>query len=147
MNKSILPESVQIGKHYSFWADMKLNAWAIVATLVAAASRILLHGHPDWAVPLRAAVALAPMIPSLLYVRSCARWIGGMDELQRGIQLQACLFATIATLFVTGSVNLLGMAGVLEATRLQKGLGWEGMFALVIFFYILGNVIVNRRYR
>jgi hypothetical protein len=147
MKNPIFPESVQPGKHYSFRADIKLNAWALVAVLVAAASRILIHRHPDWDGLLRAALALAPLIPSLLYVRSCARWMRGMDELQRSIQLEACLFATIGTIFVATAVNLLGMAGVLQATRLQNGLGWEGMFALVIFFYVLGNGVFNRRYR
>ena len=126
---------------------MKLNAWAIVAVVMALCSRIALHRDVEWGVPLRAVVSLSPLLPSLLYVGSIARWMRGMDELQRRIQLEACLFATTGTIFVATAFNLLGMAGVLQATRIQNGLGWEGMFATVIGLFVLGNFIVNRRYR
>ncbi len=147
MNKPIFPESVQIGRHYSFSADVKLNAWALVAVAVAVLARILLVRGIEWSSPLRAIVALSPLLPSLLYVRSIARWIRGMDELQRRIQLESCLFATTGTIFVATAVNLLGTAGVLRGTRVENGLGWEGMFALVIAFFVLGTAIINRRYR
>jgi hypothetical protein len=147
MNKPIFPESVQIGRHYSFRADLKLNAWALVAVVMALWSRIALHRDAEWGVPLRALASLSPLLPSLLYVRSIRRWLRGMDELQRRIQLEACLFATTGAVFVAAGFNLLSMAGVLQAARLQNGLGWEGMFATVIAFFVLGNLIINRRYR
>jgi hypothetical protein len=147
MDKPILPDSVQPGRHYSFRADMKLNAWAFVAVVMAFSSRIALHRSAEWGVPLRILVALSPLLPSLLYVRSIARWIRGMDELQRRIQVEACLFATTGTIFLATAFNLLGMAGVLQATRIQNGVGWEGMFASVVAFFVLGNFVVNRNYR
>src|SRR6266404_279725 len=139
-NRPILPESVRPGKHYSFQADMKLNAWAFVAVLVSIVARSLVQQHPDWGTPLQSVVALTPLLPSLLYLRSIARWIGGMDELQRRIQLEACLFATTATVFLRTSLDLLGGTGTLQSIRLQHGLGWEGTFAAIIAFYILGGV-------
>jgi hypothetical protein len=147
MDKRILPESVQPGRHYSFRADLKLNAWAFVAVAVALSSRIALHRGAEWDAPLRGLMALSPLLPSMLYVRGIARWIRGMDELQRRIQLEACLFATTGTIFVATAFNLLGVAGILPTPRIQNGLGWEGMFGLVIAFFVLGNFIVNRRYR
>ena len=39
-------------------------------------------------VPLRAAIALIPLIASLLYVRGTARWVRGMDELHRRVALE-----------------------------------------------------------
>jgi len=141
------PEAVRPGKHYSFRADVKLNAWAFVAVLLAFVARWLSQHNHDWGAAIRSALALSPLLPSLLYLRSIARWIGGMDELQRCIQLEARLFATTATVFVTTALSLLGTTSVLRSPRLQHGLGWEGTFAAVIFFYILGNMIVNRRYR
>ena len=116
-------------------------------TPMALLSRTALQRGVEWGLPLRALVALSPLLPSLLYVRSITRWMRGMDELQRRIQLEACLFATTGTIFIATAVNLLGMAGVLQATRIQNGLGWEGMFAFVIAFSVLGNLIINRRYR
>src|SRR6185369_11383633 len=139
--------SVRPGKHYSFAADLKLNAWALVAVLVSIATRELLKHHPDWGAALQSIVALAPILPSLLYLRSIARWIGGMDELQRRIQLEACLFATTGTVFLVTALSLLQGVGLLASIRLQHGLGWEGTFAAVVGFYILGNMISNRGYK
>ncbi len=146
MDKPIFPESVRPGRHYSFRSDMKLNAWAFVAVVSAFFSRIALHHGVDWSVTLRAFIALSPILPSLLYVRSIARWIRGMDELQRRIQLEASLFATTGTIFVATAFNLLNSREI-RVPRLENGLGWEGTFALVILFYILGNIVINRRYR
>jgi hypothetical protein len=70
-----------------------------------------------------------------------------MDELQRRIQLEACLFSTTATVFLVTALSLLQGTGVLQSVRLQNGLGWEGTFAAIIVFYILGGMAVNRRYR
>jgi hypothetical protein len=147
MNNLILPEAVQPGRHYSFRADLKLNAWAFVAILVAAMARWVLRHYPGWDDLLRSAIALSPLLPSLLYVQSIRRWIGGMDELQQRIQLNACLFATTGAVFVATALSLLGGVGLLQSSRLQHGLGWEGTFAVIIAFYILANFIVNRRYR
>lgn len=146
MSKLILPEAVRPGRHYSFRADMRLNAWALIALLVVLVTRWLLQHHPDWGAPLRTVVALSPLLPSLLYVRSIARWIGGMDELQRRIQLEASLFATTGTVFLATAMSLLGGYGLLSSTRLQHGLGWEGTFAAIVLLYIVGNAIFNRRY-
>lgn len=147
MNKSTFPEAVQPGKDYSFRADIKLNAWALLAVATSGLARWLLHHHPDWNPLLRATVVLAPLLPSLLYVRSIMRWIGGMDELQRRIQLEACLFATTGTVFITAALSLLQEADVGASLTLPHGIGWEGSFAAIIFLYVLGNVIFNRRYR
>lgn len=143
----MFPEAVQVvGGPYSFWADVKLNAWALVAVLVAWAARWLVQ-HREWAAPVEAIVALSPLVPSLFYVRSLSRWIGGMDELQRRIQLEACLVAMTGTVFLVTALSLLEGSGVEVSARLRHGLGWEGTFAVVVLFYILGNALVNRRYR
>ncbi len=49
--------------------------------------------------------------------------------------------------FLTASLNLLAEVGDIHVAKLQDGLGWEGTFASIIVLYIVGNVIVNRRYR
>jgi hypothetical protein len=147
VNRFILPEVVQPGRNYSFLGEVRLNMWALVALLVALVTRWLLRNHEDWGAPLRSILAVSPLIPSLCYVRCIARWIGGMDELQRRIQLEASLFATTGTVFLATALSLLESYGVPLSNRLQHGLGWEGTFAAVIALYILGNVIINRRYR
>jgi hypothetical protein len=145
-NKFFLPESVQPGKHYSFRADMKLNAWAFVAVALAMISRAMVNHHPGWSIALRIVIVLSPLLPSLLYVRSISHWIRGMDELQRRIQLEACLFATVGTIFFVTAFDLLKAHGI-QIPRLHAGPGWEGTFACVVFLYFLGSVIVSRRYK
>jgi hypothetical protein len=147
MNNPVLPEAVRPGKGYSFRADLKLNAWALVAVAVAWAARSLLQHHREWGALLQTAVALTPLVPSLFFAKRIGRWIAGMDELQRRIQLEACLFATTGTVFLVTALSLVAGAGALQSMRLQHGLGWEGTFAAVVGFYILGNVLLNRRYR
>jgi putative transcriptional regulator len=50
-----------------------------------------------------------------------------MDELQRRIQLEACLLATTGTIFIVTAFSLLTSEGI-RMPRLQHGLGWEGTF-------------------
>ncbi len=147
MKNALFPEAVRPGGSYSFAREIKLNAWAFVAVAVAAFARWLLQHHHEWSGPVQAAIALAPLVPSLFYVRSIARWMEGMDELQRRIQLEACLMASLATVFLTTGLSLLEGAGVLLSARLQHGLGWEGTFGVLVVFYLVANVLVNRRYR
>jgi hypothetical protein len=145
MSKTTI-DSVQPGKGYSFRADMKLNAWAFAALALAFASRIVIRHHPEWSMWLRASIALSPLLPSFLYVRNIARWIRGMDELEQRIQLGACLFATTGTIFIALGYNLLIAQGI-YLPRLPHGLDWEDTFASVILLYILGNAMINRRYK
>ena len=147
MSKTIFPEAVQPGPHYSFRADMKLNAWALMALVVAMVSRWWLQHHHDWGAWVSGGIALSPLLPSVLYVRSLSRWIGGMDELQRRIQLEACLFATTGMVLIATALSLLSGYGLLESSWVQHGLGWEGSFAGIVGLYIVGNVLSCRRYR
>ncbi len=146
VNKTLLPEAVSPGRPYPFLADVKLNLWALVALLTTLLARWWLAQHPDWSVFLRSAIALSPLAPSLFYVRGLARWIRGMDEMQRRMQLEASLFATTATVFVATAISLLGTQGI-HLPRLHDGLGWEGTFAVALGFQFLGNLLVNRQYR
>ena len=126
---------------------MKLHVWAFVAAVMAFGSRGILAAGVEWSVVVRAGLALSPLIPTLLYVRALGRWMRGLDEMQRRIQLETALVATTGGVFVAIGLDLLGAAGVAEGIGLRHGLGWEGMFAVVIVFAIVGNAIVNRRYR
>ena len=174
-NKPNIPDEVMLDwKNYSFWADMKVNLWLFVAMLTGAASAFLFHTNPpygpshhcyyqDWPLMLRAVVELFPLLASLLWARSMARWIRGMDELHRRITLEACLFAVIGTLLVVTAWHRLDKAGVLEAVFRPPSPPLEhwdfrqfahldlNQFVLTIvllwFFYFLGHSIFNRRYK
>ena len=143
MIKALLPEAVQIPPSVA----MRLSAWAGVAVVVSFLSRWWLPHHNDWNVALRTLVALAPIVPSLLWARSIARWMRQLDEMQRRIQYEAWFFAAVGTVFVVTALNLLESGGILRWARLQHGLGWEGAFALMFFLYAVGCAASNRRYQ
>jgi len=121
---------------------LKLNAWAPVAVLAAFAARLLLR-DPELTGAMRVLVALLPLMPGLLYLRSLWRWIIGLDELQRRLQFEAVSFASLSMLVLGLTVDLLKQAGF--AHRLH--FGWEGYFAFTFLLYALGLARANRGYR
>ena len=155
MNKPNLPEELFFGKSYSFQANLKVNGWAFVAMLVSFAGDMLLHRYQDWPVALRSIIVLAPLLPALLWVRSVAQWIRGMDELHRRVSLEACLFAAVWTLFIVTGWHVLDAAGVFQAACFQAPRvhlashfrSCSFPITLVMGFYFLGHVIFIRRYQ
>ena len=124
-------------------AAFKLNAWAGVAVLAAFVSRLLLKNSPELVGVPRMAAALLPLLPGLLYVRALWRWMLGLDELQRRLQLEAVCLATLAMLLLALMADLLRGAGFV----LWLNFGWEGYFAFTFFLYALGLARASRRYR
>lgn len=59
--------------------------------------------------------------------------------------MAACLFATIATIFVVTALHLLVVAGVFS-NKFQVTAGFIIIW-LVVCFYLLGHSIFNRRYK
>lgn len=143
VSESILPEAVQTPPSVA----IKINAWAGVAVIVSFLSRWWLPLHGDWNVALRTLAALAPIVPSLLWARSIARWMRQLDEMQRRIQYEAWFFAAMGTVILVTSVHLVESAGILRLGRMPHGLGWEGAFAAMFFLYCVGCAISNRRYK
>ncbi len=137
-NASTLPDAVQMPVRDA----LKLNAWAPVAVLAAVAARLLLR-DPELTGAMRVLVALLPLVPGLLYLRSLWRWIIGLDELQRRLQFEAVSFASLTMLVLGLTVDLLQQAGF--AHRLH--FGWEGYFAFTFSLYALGLARANRGFR
>jgi hypothetical protein len=147
MNKPNLLESVTpLSGGYSFKKDLRLNAWLFVATAVYLASLLLVKQHPEWSPLTRALLTLTPMIPGWLYVRTWLRFIRGMDELQRRIQLEAWLFASLGALFVGTAINTLNANGV-ALGELRHGLSLWGTFLLTFVLFLVGTAIANCRYK
>lgn len=142
MNSTCIPDGARI----SFHAAFKLNAWALVAIFTSAFAHLFLRKF-DLDSSIRAIIALAPLIPSFLYVRAIARWIANLDELQRQIQLSAWFFATAATIFVATALSLISASGLAHETKFQGGLGLEGTYAVALLSWMLGSVIATRRYQ
>ena len=179
MNKKPnIPEEVIFGtKQFSYRTDGKVNFWLLFAMVTGAANDLLFHTNPpygplhhcyyqDWPVVLRAVVELFPLLASLLWARSMARWIRGMDELHRRTTLEACLFAITWTFFVITAWQHLKHEGILEAIfrsshyflgELALGFNLAGLteydfyyplaVTLLCFFFFLSHTIFNRRYK
>lgn len=146
--KPNLPEELLSGKGYA----RIVNIWSWVGTFIAVASQALLHYQKDWHIALRAFVALVPLVPALFWLRSYARWVRGMDELHRRIELAACLFATTTTLFLFMTLHPLAKAGVFRELGFHEWwlLDWHSWLLtiwLMVCFYYLGYAIFNRRFK
>lgn len=141
-NGSWFPEVV----HTTFSSAISLNAWAVVAAVTAAGSRMGAPRLVDQPLAVRSAVALMPLVPTFLWIRALSRWVNSLDEMQRRIQLEAWCFAAVGTVCLDVTLNLLQSAAILRHPSVVHGLGWEGHFALTFFLYMLGTVRVNRRF-
>jgi hypothetical protein len=152
MNKPNVPEELDLmfgRKDYSFRTDLRVNGWGYVSMALSLAGDLLLPRHPEWHVALRAMIALAPIVPALLWGRVFARWIRGMDELHRRMTIEVCLFSITATLFFFTALRPLVNAGIfqpLEKTGLDLRTWW-GTSWLMVCFYILGSRVLHRRFK
>jgi hypothetical protein len=157
MNKPNLPEEIGLGKMASWRASMKAGApWMFAVYLTDIPGAYLLSRNEDWPAIFRAVVAMAPLMASLLYVRSLARWIGGMDEMHRRVTQSAFLFATVAYLLLSAAWDLLKRTGLFDAISGATDLHFELMpFSnctfIICLTYILWGIgyskIFNRCYR
>jgi len=161
-NKPNDPEELFHPRKYCLWTDVKVNFWLLFAMVAGATNIFLFHSrlawranYQTWPVGLRATIELVPLLAALLWVRSMARWMRGMDELNRRITLEAWLFAAAATLWVFSLWPLLDGAGVsavvLKATNFHlevlDKLNLPLTLGMLSAFYILGHFIINRRYK
>lgn len=126
--------------------DLRLNAWLGVATVVYLAVLALLHQHREWNPLLRRSLALAPLLPGMLYVGSWMRFIRGLDELQRRIQLEAFLFAAMGPVIVGTAINILN-AHEVQLGWLKHGLGLGGTLMAMLLFWSVGWALAKCRYQ
>ncbi len=131
---------------YSLKKDMKLNRWLAVATAVYVVDLLLVKWHPEWSAPMRAALALAPLVPGLLYVRACMRFVSGLDELQRRIQLEAWLFSAMGTVLVAIAISTLNASGI-HLGGLEHGMGMGLAFMVSFVLWLVGSAIANCRFK
>ena len=156
-SKPNIPDEIWLGKaEYSLWTDWKVNGWLFLAAIISGVCDILFpHQISQWPLGLRVVVAMVPFLALLLWVRSLARWIGGMDELHRRITLAAVLFTTGASFFVVMAWHRLDKAGVFQALfppGRNPDASWDiatvgHVFLLMTLFYFCSYAVFNRRYR
>lgn len=127
-----------------FCAGTNRRYWWRMALLMALyLGAILLSVQPVHAVAspfIRAAVALAPVLPVIGFVLLELQRIRSTDELRQRIELEACMIT-----FAVG-VPLLLAAGLLD----NAGIVHVGMFLaapLVLAIYVPAQLLVHWRYR
>ena len=147
MNKPNLMESLEpCSEGYSFKTDLRLNGWLLVAIAMHLGERALHRSYTDWHPAFTLAIALAPLVPGLLYIRSWARFIRGLDELQRRIQLEAFLFAAVGTVMVGATVSILNEHGF-SPEWMKHGLGLGASFMVMLVLWTVGWAFAKRRYK
>ena len=142
------------GPSYSLRANLRVNIWAFVSMILSLAGDWWLGRHADWGASARSVIAMVPLLVSAFWVRDFGRWMQGMDELHRRLTLEACLFATVVTLFIVTAWHLLDQAGFFQAyfmpARLHLGTHFRAAsfpISLVVAFYFLGYAVIKRRYQ
>jgi hypothetical protein len=112
----------------------------IVYGLVLLASVLVLNSNPDPDAPWRIPLALAPTIPAIYGLMAFVRFMGGMDELQRSIQLEAIAFGFGGTAILTFGYGFLQGVGF-------PNLNWTFIFPLMIGLWGIGVAVAGRKYR
>lgn len=96
-------------------AYLRAFAPAMLAYVVAVALSVWLLRRVD-APALRALVALLPVLPIAMSLRATARYIRGLDEMQRRIELEALALGSIAVAFAYLTGGFLQAARVIEVS-------------------------------
>ena len=158
-----------------------MNYWLFIAVVVGLANAIyfypigpgfdgvLREDFLTWPVGIRLIIESVPLLAGLLWARSVARFIRGMDELHRRVTIEAWLIAALATIVfisIWPMLNAAGISGsVYYATRFHGEftdkphiflVSWMlldrppsifRILCLLYGFYILGYFILIRRYK
>jgi hypothetical protein len=119
--------------------------WPIMIgySLVLAASLWLLRRGVE-SVPLRALVALLPVVPLVLLMRAAVRYLREIDELQRRIETEAIGVACLLVSLVYFGAGLLQKAEVISIAA-DAAMIW--VFPMTMLFYGVAKFFAVRRYR
>ncbi|RKX36212.1 MAG: hypothetical protein DRP71_00675 [Verrucomicrobia bacterium] len=124
---------------------MRLSFWLMVAAATFVGVRILMSGHSEWNVVSRVSLNLLPLVPGMLYVRNFKRFICGLDKLQRRVQVEVMLYATLGTLFIAMVLSVLNAQGV-STGDFEHGLGIGGVLISMFVLWVLGSYVTHRRF-
>ena len=101
--------------------------WALTALASELVVEQVLRREPSLPAGAQMALALAPLLPSLMFVLALVRMIKRMDELQRLICLESVFIAFIGTIAFTFILAALEQAGAYRPPWASVG---EAMLAL-----------------
>ena len=94
-------------------------------------------------VPLRALVAVLPVIPLALMMGAALRYLREIDELQRRIETESIGIASLLTSLLYFGAGLLQQARVIDV---GAGVAMIWVFPLLCLIYGIAKMILTRRY-
>ena len=94
-------------------------------------------------VPLRALVAVLPVIPLALMMGAALRYLREIDELQRRIETESIGVASLLTSLLYFGAGLLQQAKVID---IGAGVAMIWVFPLLCLIYGIAKMILTRRY-
>lgn len=143
MKKTNLVESLLPGSgRYSFKSDLRLDLWAMVAIASHLAGKYLIITNPDWTVVTRILISIVPLIPLVLYGLKFKRFICGLDEMQRRIQMEIMLCAALGTLLLGIVVSIFNEHGA-STWKFEYGLGFSGVLFSMMILWFIGSYIAH----
>lgn len=95
-------------------------------------------------VPLKALVALLPVVPLALVVRVALRYLREVDELQRRIEIESIGIASLLLSLLYFAAGLLHVAKLISV---DAGVAMLWVFPLLMFSYGIAKFMAVRRYR
>ena len=93
--------------------------------------------------PLRALVAVLPVVPLVLFVRVALRYLREIDELQRRIETEAIGAASLLVSLLYFTAGLLEKAQVINV---DAGAAMIWVFPLLCLIYGIAKMVLTRRY-
>lgn len=94
--------------------------------------------------PLKALVALLPVLPLVLMVRAALRYLREIDELQRRTETESIGIASLLVSLLYFAAGLLQLAKVVS---IDAGAAMIWVFPLLMLFYGIAKFLAVRRYR
>lgn len=119
-----------------------IPAMAVYAVLLFASLTLLRQGIESTA--LRAAVSLLPVLPMLWFMRGFLRYLRGVDELQKQIELEGIGVAAMLVSMLYFGGGFLQLAKVID---IPSGAAMIWVFPLMCLGYAIGKFNVTRRFR
>ncbi|HEX5725715.1 MAG TPA: hypothetical protein VFX98_09645 [Longimicrobiaceae bacterium] len=89
----------------------------------------------------RIAVGLVPVLAAAYVVRVMARWVRGLDELERKIVAESLALAYGAAILLAVGANYL------DKIDIRVPLGWEDGWMILMFLYLAAYALTSRRYQ
>lgn len=94
-------------------------------------------------IPLRAAVALSPVVALVLFMRAALRYLRDIDELQRRIETEAIGIASLLVSLVYFAGGLLEKADVVQV---DAGVVMIWVFPMLCLVYGFAKMVLTKRY-